>query len=190
MRAAWIAACVVASSGVASGCSGAAQDGVDASVPDGGGGAAYPPILVLGMIHGDPLPPLVTGHTLDIYQKCREAMLWYTDYADTTGLRLSIQSTGVWAEAVVSQGHAADYADFGPDRRHHLSQHIHSCTHGTTTLDWTCVDGGMSDPADVLLAFNDQVPFVNQILEANGFSAADPRDPGGLRRHGRSHPAQ
>jgi hypothetical protein len=161
------------SGAVGCGDGGRAGDG-DAAVPDGE--AAYPPIVIVAMIHGDPLPPLATGHTIDVYQKCREAMLWYTGYADETGLRLSIQATGVYAEAVVSQGHASDYVDYGPGCRHHLGQHIHSCTRGTATLDWTClesVNAGVSTPSEVLQIWNDQVPFVNQILEANGHSAAD-----------------
>jgi hypothetical protein len=157
----------------------------EGTMDDGGGteadagtadrGESYPPILVSAMVHLDPLPSgMPQQQILSVYQGFRDGMLWYAELAARTGLRISAQSTGVYAEAVVFSGHEGDFAEYMPGRTHHLGTHLHAFVHGAGDLSWSeLAVAQRTDPASVLQVFNDNIPFVNAIFEANGFAAAD-----------------
>jgi hypothetical protein len=53
------------------------------------------PIYVTGMVHIDPLPTNVSDSMIvkQAYNSHRSALLWYVNYANQTGLRLSAQMT-------------------------------------------------------------------------------------------------
>jgi len=133
------------------------------------------PILVTGMVHMDPFLTLPdTNQTLQNYQPHREAFLWYVNYADSAGLRLSAQMTGVYAEACVRQDNAADLASFMPLGRHHLGTHIHANVKTPIAYRWRLIPpGSHSNPDSCRLVMSDNFPWVNQVFVANGFSSAD-----------------
>ncbi|MBI5525240.1 MAG: hypothetical protein HY897_02820 [Deltaproteobacteria bacterium] len=149
--------------------------GQDAGTGADGAEASYPPILVSAMVHMDPLPSgMPEQQILNVYQSFRDGVVWYADLAAKTGLRISAQSTGVYAEAVVFSGHEGDFLEFMPGGTHHLGTHLHANVRGVGSLAWTDLpDQQKNDPASVLQVFNDNIPFVNAIFEANGFGAAD-----------------
>ena len=133
------------------------------------------PILVTAMVHVDPLPTVNdVNAALRAYAEHRDAWLWYLELANRTGLRISAQMTGVYAEACVREGDAADFASCMPGGPHHLGTHLHANVKGTGPYVWKTVSGAlMHDPSTVVQVFSDNLPWVNRVFEANGFGTAD-----------------
>jgi hypothetical protein len=127
------------------------------------------------MVHLDPLAtPPDTFATIQNYAQHRSALLWYVDLAAQTGLRLSAQMTGVYAEACVRQGDAADFAAFMPGGPHHLGTHLHANVKGAGPYTWRLLpQWAYSDPDSVWRVMADNIPWVNRVFTDNGFSSHD-----------------
>ncbi len=135
-----------------------------------------PPILVTGMVHLDPLPTDVadTAVILNAYAAHRAAFQWYVEYARQTGLKLSAQVTGVYAEACVRRNHTGDFASFMPGGTHHLGTHTHTTVKGAGAYSWHLFPSRFNnDPDSVALMMRDNLPWINEIFRRNGFSTAD-----------------
>lgn len=133
------------------------------------------PILVTAMVHVDPLPtvPNITA-ILGAYAQHRDGWLWYLDLAKRTGLRLSAQMTGVYAEACLRQGNASDFASCMPGGPHHLGTHLHANIKGPAPYVWETVPPYLHhDPATVAQILAENIPWINAIFDANGFSSVD-----------------
>lgn len=132
-----------------------------------------PPILVTGMVHLDPLPASGDSNAvLAAYARHRDGMLWYIGLAATTGLGLSGQMTGVYAEACVRQGHAPDFAGFMPGGPHHLGTHMHAHVKRSGAYAWRQIpQSAYTIPDSVRQVFADQVPWVNRVFEENGVAS-------------------
>lgn len=133
------------------------------------------PILVTAMVHLDPLPLVNDANVvLDAYVRHRDAWLWYLNLADATGVALSAQMTGVYAEACVRQGHASDFADCMPGGPHHLGTHLHGNVKGEAPYEWRRIpEGAYHDPEITEQVFCDNIPWVNRVFEENGFTYRD-----------------
>lgn len=134
------------------------------------------PIYVTGMVHIDPLPSDVHDTTIVIraYDSHRIALLWYVDFANQTGLRLSAQMTGVYAEACIHRGHASDFISFMPGRVHHLGTHAHANVKAPVKYLWrTIANQFYHNPDSVKKIMTDNIPWVNQVFTSNGFTSAD-----------------
>jgi hypothetical protein len=128
------------------------------------------------MVHLDPLPMGVKDSVvvLQAYNQHREAMLWYINYANSTGLRLSAQMTGVYAEACIRNGHASDFLSFMPGGPHHLGTHLHANVKAPGKYLWrTIAPQFYHTPDSVRQVMVDNIPWVNLVFTANGFSTAD-----------------
>jgi hypothetical protein len=157
------------------------QGGIDAPVTpadgtiarDAGDGAS--PILVSAMLHIDPLPWFGgEAQMLEAYPGHRQAIQWYLQLAAQTGLTISAQMTGLYAEACVGQGHEADFVDFMPGGPHHLGTHLHAHVHGEQPYEWReLAEEARRDPQQVARVFADQIPWVNRVFEGAGATAAD-----------------
>jgi hypothetical protein len=134
-----------------------------------------PPLLVTAMVHVDPLPTTTNVPAiLDAYAQHRDGWLWYLDLAGRTGLRLSAQMTGVYAETCVRQGHASDFASCLPGGPHHLGTHLHANVKGAGPYVWESVPLSLyHDPATVRRVLADNIPWINAVFESNGFSSVD-----------------
>lgn len=136
----------------------------------------YMPIYVTGMVHIDPLPNDVPDSTIVIqaYSNHRSALLWYINFANQNGLRLSAQTTGVYAEACIRQGHESDFLSFMPGGLHHLGTHAHANVKTARAYIWhTLAQQFFHNPDSVKKIMFDNIPWVNQVFAANGFSAND-----------------
>lgn len=132
------------------------------------------PILVTGMVHLDPLPTVPdVSAILAAYGQHRDGWLWYLDLAGRTGLRLSGQMTGVYAEACLRQGHASDFASCMPGGPHHLGTHLHANVKGAGPYVWETVPPHLyQDPPTVARILAHNIPWINSIFEANGYPPA------------------
>ncbi len=137
--------------------------------------ADLPPILVTGMVHIDPIAsPPDSFVAIQSYNQHRAAFAWYVDLAAQTGLRLSAQTTGVYAEACVRQDDATDFATFMPGGPHHLATHLHASVKGPRPYNWwTLPQWAQSHPDSVRRVMADNIPWVNRIFERLGHTAAD-----------------
>lgn len=129
-----------------------------------------PPILVAPVIHVDPIPTDAVNGPV-VYEQHREALLWVQAALEARGAALSAFMTGPYAEAVVHTGDFADFADYGPGKRHQLGSHLHNHWKGPDDGDWEWT--GIADfeamtDEELVASFEDQVPWVNQIFVANG----------------------
>ncbi|MBI5464297.1 MAG: T9SS type A sorting domain-containing protein [Ignavibacteriales bacterium] len=133
------------------------------------------PIYITGMVHIDPLITNTTDTNAVIasYNSHRNAFLWYVRYADSVGLRLSAQMTGVYAEACVRRGNASDFAAFMPGGIHHLGTHSHLTVKQSLPYVWRTVSPGFGinrDTARQVMA--DNIPWVNAVFSGNGYTSA------------------
>jgi hypothetical protein len=133
------------------------------------------PIFVTAMVHLDPLPTVPNIEIiLREYARHRDGWLWYLNFAKKTGLRISAQMTGVYAEACVLQGHASDFKLCMPGGPHHLGTHLHANIKTDLPYVWkTIPKEKYNDPLMVLHVFKDNLPWINRIFEENGFSSQD-----------------
>lgn len=134
------------------------------------------PIFVTGMVHIDPLPTNVSDSLFvkQVYDSHRNALLWYVNYANQTGLHLSAQMTGVYAEACIRSGHASDFLPFMPGGPHHLGTHLHANVKGPGSYLWRTLLPQFYNHSDsVRRVMIDNIPWVNQVFTANGFLSTD-----------------
>lgn len=145
------------------------------TMPAGAQPPAPSPILVTGMLHIDPIgTPPDTAQTIQSYLQHRSAIQWYLGLASQTGLRLSAQMTGVYAEACVRQGNAADFVSFMPGGVHHLGTHLHANVKTGAPYGWRQIaQSAYADPDSTRRVFSDNMPWVNEVFERNGFTTAD-----------------
>jgi len=133
------------------------------------------PIYITGMVHIDPLITNTTDTNAVIasYNSHRNAFLWYVRYADSVGLRLSAQMTGVYAEACVRKGNASDFAAFMPGGIHHLGTHAHLTVKRTIPYVWRTVSAGFGSNRDTVRQIMiDNIPWVNAVFTGNGNTSA------------------
>ncbi|MFQ6083009.1 MAG: hypothetical protein ACE5WD_06590 [Candidatus Aminicenantia bacterium] len=133
------------------------------------------PILVTAMVHIDPLPTVSnTKIILKEYARHRDGWLWYLNLAQKTGLRISAQMTGVYAETCILQGNASDFKLCMPGGPHHLGTHLHANIKGNQPYVWQTIPKEQyNDPLMVSQVFEDNLPWINRIFEENGFSSYD-----------------
>lgn len=131
------------------------------------------PILVTAMVHIDPLPTIPDQQQiLRQYARHRDGWLWYLNLAAETGLRISAQMTGVYAEACIRQGHAFDFMPCMPGGPHHLGTHLHANIKEPEPYVWkTLPENQYRIPELVRRVFEDNLPWVNRVFEGNGFSS-------------------
>ncbi|MEK9137354.1 MAG: T9SS type A sorting domain-containing protein [Bacteroidota bacterium] len=133
------------------------------------------PIYVTGMVHIDPLNTNTTDSNVVIanYNSHRNAFLWYVRYADSVGLGLSAQMTGVYAEACVRRSNASDFASFMPGGVHHLGMHAHITVKRPTPYLWRTVNAVFGNNRDtVRQVMEDNIPWVNAVFTGNGYTSA------------------
>ena len=138
----------------------------------------YPlPIFVTGMVHLDPLPSTTdTNMYMMSYNSHRGGMLWYISLAQTYGLSLSAQMTGVYAEACIGRGHWSDFISFMPGGIHHLGTHLHANVKPVPPLSYvwrTIPQLYYHTPDSVRKVFHDNLPWLNQIFINNGHLSTD-----------------
>ena len=132
------------------------------------------PILVTGMMHLDPLATAPDSNVaINSYDRHRDAILWYCGLAATTGLRISAQMTGVYAEACIRRGNASDFALFMPGGPHHLGTHMHANAKAPASYWWrTIPQTAYANPDSCRLVVTDQLPWINAVFEQNGIPTA------------------
>jgi hypothetical protein len=133
------------------------------------------PIYITGMVHIDPLLTNTTDTNAVIasYNSHRNAFLWYVRYADSVGLRLGAQMTGVYAEACVRRGNASDFAAFMPGGIHHLGTHAHLTVKRTIPYVWRTVASQFGSNRDTVRQIMiDNIPWVNAVFTGNGYTSA------------------
>lgn len=133
------------------------------------------PILVTGMVHIDPIgTPPDSFATIASYGQHRSAIQWYLSLAAQTGLRLSAQMTGVYAEACVRQGDTGDFSAFMPGGAHHLGSHLHANVKRSDAYGWRLLpEWAYSNPDSTRRVFADNMPWVNSVFAQNGFVESD-----------------
>lgn len=142
--------------------------------PGASGQPAEPlPVLVTGSVHIDPIPTFADSiQTVAAYAEHRQALQWYVALAESTGLRLSAQMTGVYAEACVRQGHEGDFAGFMPGGHHHLGTHLHANVKMPEPYRWrTVAPADNSNPDTCRVVLSDNIPWVNRVFEGSGSSS-------------------
>lgn len=166
---AWPAPCRLALVLLLAACVAAAAGPAPAAPTD------LPPILVTGMVHIDPIAsPPDSAIAIQSYLQHRAALAWYVDLAAQTGLRLSAQMTGVYAEACVRQDDAADFTAFMPGGPHHLATHLHANVKGPGPYSWrTLPQFAYALPDSVRRVMADNIPWVNRLFVMNGHTSAD-----------------
>ena len=135
----------------------------------------FPPIYITGMVHLDPVATdvLDTNIIIQTYNQHRSAFLWYINYAESTGLRLSAQMTGVYAEVCVRRNTATDFADFMPGNIHHLGTHLHGTVKRPAPYLWHVMQQPFyANPDSVQRVMVDNLPWINQIFAVNGYPSS------------------
>jgi len=131
------------------------------------------PILVAAMVHIDPFATPDSTTAISKYDDHRAGFLWYLNLADSLGVKISAQATGVYAEACVRQGHWTDFAPLMPGGNHHFGTHIHPKVKGDGAYLWRELDAAdRSNPDSVRTVMADNIPWVNEIFSRNGVPSA------------------
>ncbi len=85
-----------------------ADAGADLDADANESDVVYPPILVTAAVHMDPLnttnkdgTPVPLPAILVQYEAFRDGMVWYTNLANEKRLRISAQTNGAYADAVI-----------------------------------------------------------------------------------------
>ena len=128
------------------------------------------------MVHIDPIPTALADSSVAInsYQEHREGFLWYRNFADSTGLRLSAQTGGLYAEACIRQGDWADFADFMPGGDHPPRYSPALAREASESpMPWRSLDmDDWDDPDSVRVSHFDQIPWINQLWLRKRVSSA------------------
>jgi hypothetical protein len=125
------------------------------------------------MVHIDPFRATDSTLAISNYNNHRDGFLWYLNLADSLGVKLSTQATGVYAEACVRQGHWSDFTTSMPGGSHHFGTHVHPKVKTGPPYVWR--DPPMDawdDPDTVRTVMADNFPWLNEIFTRNGFPIA------------------
>jgi hypothetical protein len=134
----------------------------------------FTPILITGLVHIDPITADMTDETqiLKIYNESRDALIWYINFAEQNGIKLSAQMSGAYAELCLGNIHASDFRSFMPGGLNHLGTHLHAETKQSGKYLWKKIPTDKyADEATITQALRDHISQVNSIFTANSSSS-------------------